>query len=173
MYIDDWTIGLAKYFGIKVEVSSEIKRFLRSVKDKDLDDLWEYMRLNISPSKRIGVSDVNSACKFLAIQVRHNTGYQFKRHTVECEVCGSRFDWKLYASDYDKENGIYERCPKCRFPYEDSWVVAQYENTGLTKNYGNEHRAYVKKYRERLAQTKVETDIDKMLVDLKKKLHFV
>ena len=176
MYIDDFMLTISKYYGIKIEVSREIKQFLIKVKENDLNSLWDYMRLNISPSKRIGVSDIYGACKFLNINVKHNTGFQYKVHPVECEVCGSGFNWKMYASEYDNKNGIYEKCPKCRFPYEDSWVVAQYENSGLNQDFGKEHREHIKTYRETHLKggskyEPFETDIDKIISKVRDKLH--
>jgi len=163
--MNTFTFGeeITAYYGLKEKVAEEIGKLVKDITDEDLDLLWEGLKFNVSPSKRIGVSDVYEMCMRKNIAIKRAAPVKLPVHDAVCEVCGKQFSWKLLCNEEDTKNGVTERCPRCGFFWEDTWLVKRYEdgvNAAREKyreegvkwepcDFGKEHREYVEKYRRK------------------------
>jgi len=160
---DQFVEKIFGYYGIKAEVLQEIRDLTCDMTDDDRAILWDGLKFGVSPSKRIGVSDIFEMCAKKNLSIRKAKPVKLPVHDAICEVCGKEFTWKLLCNEEDTKNGITERCPRCGFFWEDTWRVKRYEdgvNAAREKyreegvkwepcDFGKEHREYVEKYRRK------------------------
>lgn len=161
----DFIEKIMGYYGMRAEVLTEISDLTLHMSDGDRAMLWDGLKFNVSPSKRIGVSDIFEMCAKKNLTMYAQKPVKLPVLEVVCEVCGKEFSWKLLCNDEDEKNFTFERCPRCGFFYEDTWVVKRYEDKVndarqkyrepgeeyMPSDFGKEHREYVEKYKKRFA----------------------
>lgn len=117
--------ALSDYYGnTKERVLSWIGFEVARIDEKDLQRLFDDIIGNVPPSRVIGVSDIRAAmsrCGFF---------YKAKQESreailVDCDICGLSYRW--VQSSADPENGLHDKCPRCKFPWYETWVAREYE----------------------------------------------
>ena len=161
---DQFVVKMFGYYGMRAEVLEEVRDLTKNMTDEDRDTLWGGFKYYIPPSKRIGVSDIYEMCAKKNLFVKKADPVKLPVHNAVCEVCGTEFRWKLLTTKEDNDRQIFERCPKCLFFYENTWVIKRYEDSMYFARlkykdpsmpepppvtYGDHHRKYVVKYREK------------------------
>jgi len=137
---------LQEYYGVKDIVMQEISSFTRHLDENSLNTLWESMKYNVSPSKRIGVNDIWLVCRDKNLPVKKSEPVRLPVFDVNCDVCHYNYRWKQAVAEQDEKNGIYEKCPRCGFPYYETWNEKEYTRDG--RDNGADYRALVARWKK-------------------------
>jgi hypothetical protein len=117
MTLHEFTQEFIQYWvkaGENPKIIGSIASSLKFVSEKHYELIMQVMKKTYSPSKTVGVFEINKTLEQEGIKFNHVHEVKFM---AECECCGNTF---LY------HQGTTDVCGRCRFPYEYTTMVIGY-----------------------------------------------
>ena len=121
MKIQEFIQEMTEYWPRSAEnktITKTVAKILHSVPEGKLEDILLNLQKNFTPSKPIGVYELNKAMDELGIT---QVSTMEEKYLVECDCCGNRFEYSM---------GVNDNCGLCSFPYEWTKTVVGYRVTG-------------------------------------------
>ena len=147
MTSDDFIRETGAYFAkMNGAVVRAVAGLLKKIKPDDYERIYQDLLNTVEPNKTIGVKNVIDSCLKLGIGIASGYSGPKKSFQVTCDCCGYEYRWALTASHEDNRDHIYEVCPRCKFPYEETVSYDAYKDRGIVimrkRKDGGEEPAY-------------------------------
>ena len=117
MTLNDFTHDLIQYWsksGENPKVVTSVAQTLKFVNEKHYQGIMSSLKKQYSPSKAIGVYEIQKILEAEGIGSRQRQEFKF---LVDCECCGNSYQYHM---------GTVDSCGLCHFPYEWTNMVVGY-----------------------------------------------
>ena len=147
MNIDEITDELSAYYSrMNHVVIAQVGKILRRIKPEEYGRIYEDIINRVPASHVVGVSDVFETCNALGIKLAAGHASEKKTYPVTCDCCGYEYRWGQFATDSDAIDHVFDACPRCKFPYYETWTFDRYAMIGRRKMWEPVYERMKEKY---------------------------
>ena len=115
------------------KVLSKIGYFMRRVKESEYERIYDDIIYTVPPSRIVGVAEIAESLKRLEIHLAPAVTREVESARVTCDCCGYEYLWAQSVTEEMHENHVFDACPRCKFPYYETWTMDRYAMIGRRK----------------------------------------